>query len=154
MAWEQWDPQRYLGALRREMDKVFEDFFAGRAPHHPHRHRRGETGEVMEPAVEVAETAEAIVVKAQVPGVSKDNLSVEVSTEGMTLKGELKAEEAVPEKRYPLQEICYGTFERTVPFSVPVESDRATATLKDGILLVTVPKSTQVKGKSVKIEVA
>jgi len=154
MAWEQWDPQRFLGTLRSEMDKVFEDFFAGRTTHHPHRHRRAKEGEVMEPAVEVVETAEAIVVRAQVPGVSKENLSVEVSTEGIMLKGDIKAEEVAPDKRYHLQEICYGTFERTVPVPVPVESDKATATLRDGILQVTAPKSTQVRGKAVKVEVA
>jgi HSP20 family protein len=153
MAWEQFDPQRFLGALRREMDKVFEDVFAGRATHHPHRHRREDEGEIMEPAVDVVETAETIVVKAQVPGVSKEHLNVEVSTEGLTLKGEVTAEEAVPGKPSHLHEICYGVFARTVPFPVPVDGDKATAVLKDGVLQVTVPKSTQVKGKPVKIEV-
>ena len=153
MAWEQWEPQRFLGTLRREMDKVFEDFFAGRATHHPHRHRRTEEGEVMEPAVEVVETAAALVVRAQVPGVSKEHLSVEVAPEGIMLKGDSKAEAAAPDHQYHLQEICYGTFERTVPVPVPVESDKATATLRDGILQVTVPKSTQGRGKPVKIEV-
>lgn len=153
MAWEQWEPQRFFGTLRREMDKVFEDFFAGRATHHPHRHRRTEEGEVMEPAVEVVETAAAIVVRAQVPGVAKEHLSVEVSPEGIRLTGASKAEATAPDQRYHLQEICHGTFERTVPVPVPVESDQARATLRDGILEVTVPKSTQVRGKPVKIEV-
>jgi HSP20 family protein len=152
MAWEQFDPQRFLGALRREMDKVFEDVFAGRATHHPHRHRRAEEGESMEPAVDVVETAEALIVKAQVPGVSKENLSLEVSAESLTLKGESKAEAAV-ERRYHLQEICYGVFARTVSFPVRVEGDKAAAVLKDGVLQVTVPKSPQVKGNPVKIEV-
>jgi HSP20 family protein len=154
MAWEQWEPQRFLGTLRREMDKVFEDFFAGRATHHPHRHRRTEEGEVMEPAVEVIETAAAIVVRAQMPGVAKEHLSVEVTPEGIMLKGDSKAEAAAPNHQYHLQEICYGPFERTVPVPVLVESDKATATLRDGILQVTVPKSTQGRGQPVKVEVA
>jgi len=154
MAWEQWEPQRFLGTLRREMDKVFEDFFAGPATHHPHRHRRAEEGEVLEPAVEVVETATAIVVRAQVPGVAKEHLSIEVSPEGIMFKGDSKADAAAPDHQYHLQEICYGTFAQTVPIPVPVEGDQATATLRDGILQVTVPKSTQVRGKPVKIEVA
>jgi HSP20 family protein len=154
MAWEQWEPQRFLGTLRREMDKVFEDFFAGRATHHPHRHRRTEEGQVMEPAVEVVETAAAIVVRAQVPGVAKEHLSVEVSPEGIKLEGDSQAEAPAPDQRYHLQEICYGTFARLVPVPVPVESDQATATLRDGILQVTVPKSIQGRGNPVKIEVA
>src|SRR5262245_36843323 len=114
MAWEQWDPQRALGTLRREMDKVFKDVFEGRATHHPHRHSRTEEGEGMEPAVEVIETATAIVVRAQMPGVSKEHLSVEVSPEGIRFKGDSQAEAAAPDHRYHRQEICYGTFERTV----------------------------------------
>jgi HSP20 family protein len=153
MAWEQWEPQRFFGTFRREMDKVFEDLFAGHATHHPHRHRRTEEGEVMEPAVEVVETAAAIVVRAQVPGVAKEHLSVEVSPEGIRLKGASQAEATAPDQRYHLQEICYGPFERTVPVPVPVESHKATATLREGILEVTVPKSTQVRGNPVKIEV-
>jgi HSP20 family protein len=108
----------------------------------------------MEPAVEVTETAAAIVIRAQVPGVSKEHLSVEVSPEGIMFKGESKAEAAAPDQQYHLQEICYGTFERTVAVPVPVESDQATATLRDGILQVTVPKSTKGRGNPVKIEVA
>jgi HSP20 family protein len=152
MAWEQFDPQRFLGAFRREMDKVFEDVFSGRATHHPHRHRREDKGDIMEPAVDVVETAEAIIVKVQVPGVLRENLSLEVSPEGMTLRGESKAEET-GERRYHLQEICYGAFARMVPFPVRVEGDKATAVLKDGVLQVTMPKSPQVTGKPVKIEI-
>jgi HSP20 family protein len=152
MAWEQFDPQRFLGTFRREIDKVFEDVFSGRATHHPHRHRRAETGDIMEPAVDVIETAEAIVVKAQVPGVLRENLSLEVSPEAMTLQGENKAGEG-GEGRYHLQEICYGAFARTISFPVRVEGDKATAVLKEGVLQVTMPKSPQVKGKPVKIEV-
>src|SRR5262245_9221625 len=117
MAWEQWDLQRVLGTLRREMDKVFKDVFAGRAT--PHRPSRSEEGEVMEPAVEVIETATAIVVRAQMPGVAKEHLSVEVSPEEISVKGDSKAEAAAPDQRYHLQEIFYGTFARTVPVPVP-----------------------------------
>jgi HSP20 family protein len=153
MALGQWEPQRLLGSLRHEIDKIFEDFFPRWSTHHYHRHLRGEEGEFMEPAVEVAETAETIVVKAEVPGVSKDNLIVEITAEGLTLKGEVKAEKEEAEKRYHRQEICYGPFTRTVPFPFMVESDKVVATLKDGVLQVTVPKSTQGKGRPVKIEV-
>lgn len=150
MAWEQWDPQRVLGTLRREMDKVFKDVFAGRAPH---RYSRTEEGGVMEPAVEVIETATALVVRAQLPGVAKEHLSVEVSPEGIRFKGESQAAAAAPDQRYHLQEIGYGTFERSVPVPVPVESGQATATLRDGILQVTVPKSAKERGQPVKVEV-
>lgn len=106
----------------------------------------------MEPAVDVVETAEALVVKVQVPGVSRETLSLEVSPEGMTLQGESKAGEG-GEGRYHLQEICYGAFVRTISLPVRVEGDKATAVLKEGVLQVTLPKSPQMEGKPVKIEV-
>jgi HSP20 family protein len=153
MEQRQWDPQQFLRSFRREVDRVFEDVFSGWSHHRQHRHHRKGERDVIEPAVEVAETADAIVIKAQIPGVSKDDLSVEVTAEGLTIKGEAKTKEEEPGKRYHRQEICYGTLMRTVSFPVVVESDKAVASLKDGVLLVTVPKSAAGKTKPVKVEV-
>ncbi len=154
MEQQQWDPQQFLSSLRREVDRVCEDVFSGWSRHGHHRHHREEKRDVMEPAVEMAETVDAIVVKAQVPGVQRDDLSVEITAEGFTFRGELRPEKEEPEKRYHRQEICYGTLRRTVSFPVAVDSDKAVASLKDGVLLVTVPKSTAGKAKPVKVEVA
>jgi len=156
MALTRWELQRFLGPLRREIDKVFDDFFTG-WPSLTHLRRRrgeGEEMEFVEPAVEVSETDEAIVVKAQVPGVAKDQLEVEITADGLTLKGEVKEEKKEKKKNYHHQEIRYGAFLRTVPFPVATDSDKATATLKDGVLQVTVPKSAPSKSKPVKVEVA
>lgn len=153
MALTRWEPQRFIGQLRREIDKVFDDFFT-RWPSLPHRHHRREERELIEPAVEVSETTEALVVKAQVPGVPKDQLEVEITADGVTLKGEVQEEKEETQKNYHRQEIRYGAFFRAVPFPVAVEHDKATATLKDGVLQITVPKSVSGKGKPVKVEVA
>ncbi len=66
-----------------------EDVFFGWSRHGHHRHHREEERDVMEPAVEIVETADAIVLKTQVPGVHRDDLSVEITAEGFTFKGEL-----------------------------------------------------------------
>jgi HSP20 family protein len=155
MAAGQWDPQRFLGSLRREIDRVFEEFFASRSGHHSHHRRRreGEREEV-EPAVDVVETDEAVVVTALVPGVAKDNLTVEVTAEELTLKGEVKEEEGEKTKHYHRQEIGSGAFTRTVRLPVAVESEKAVATLKDGVLEVTVPKRAPGTGRPVKVEVS
>jgi HSP20 family protein len=152
MALTRWEPQRFIGPLRREIDKVFDDFFTG-WPSLPHRRHRGEEMELIEPAIEVSEVGDAVVVKAQVPGVPKDQLEVEITADGLTLKGEVKEEKEEKKKDYHHREIRYGAFLRTIPFPVPVESDKATATLKDGVLQITVPKSASSKGKPVKVEV-
>lgn len=156
MALTRWEPQRFLGPLRREIDKVFDDFFIGwpSLPYPRRRRGEGEGVEFVEPAVEVSETDEAIVVKVQVPGVAKDQLEVEITADGLALKGEVKEEKEEKKKNYHHQEIRYGAFLRTVPFPVATDSDKATATLKDGVLQVTVPKSAPSKSKPVKVEVA
>jgi HSP20 family protein len=73
--------------------------------------------------------------------------------QALTLKGELKEEGEGEEQHYHSREIQYGPVLRTVRFPVTVESDQATATLKDGLLQVTVPKSQQAKAKPLRIEV-
>lgn len=108
----------------------------------------------MEPAVDVVETAEAIIVTVQVPGVSKDDLALEVTDKEFRLTGTMRAGPEGPETRYHCREICYGTVARTVPVPVAVESDKARATLKDGILQISVPKSSQAQAKALKIEVS
>ena len=79
------EPSGSLTTLRREVDRLFEDFFDGG----PGRF----WGRGAEPAVEVCDTKEAVVVKAQVPGVSKDQLQVHITDDMLTLKGEVKEEE-------------------------------------------------------------
>jgi HSP20 family protein len=139
---------------RREIDKVFDDFSPGWPSLLRRRRGEGEEMEFIEPAVEVSETDEAVVVKAQVPGIQKDQLEVEITADGLTLKGEVKEEKEEKKKNYHRREIHYGAFLRTVPFPVAVESDKATAALKDGVLQVTIPKSAPTKSKPVKVEVA
>jgi HSP20 family protein len=153
MALTRWEPHRFLGPLRREVDKVFDDFFTG-WPSLPRRRRGEEEAEFIEPAIEVAETDEAVVVKAQVPGIQKDQLEVEITADGLTLKGEVKEEKEEKKKNYHHREIRYGAFLRTVSFPVAVENEKAKATLKDGVLQITIPKSAPSKSKSVKVEVA
>jgi HSP20 family protein len=122
----------------------FEDLFA-RGGHH--RWER-----TFEPAVEVADTKEAVVVRVQVPGVAKDNLHVDINDHSLTLRGEMKEEEKKEEKNYYRQEIRYGAFARTIPLPVAVKVDQATAQLKDGLLEVTLPKSEVAKAKEIPIK--
>jgi HSP20 family protein len=143
---ERSEVQRFLGSLRHEVDKVFESVFTG--------WRRGEGEEPVEPATDVIETDDTVIIRIQVPGMSKEQLELEMTPEALTLKGELKDETAEKAKQYHRQEIQYGPVRRTVRFPVPVESDKATATLNDGLLQVTVPKSHQAHAQPVKIAVA
>lgn len=145
MALVRWEPFGGLTSLRRDIDRLFEDFFE-RGPF-----QRGELG-AMEPAVEVSDTKEVVVVKAQVPGISKENIQLSVTENALTLKGEMKEEETTEEKNYHRREFRYGAFSRTVSLPTAVQAEEATAQLKDGVLEVTIPKSEETKVKEIPIQ--
>lgn len=83
-----------------------------------------------EPAAEVADTPEAVVVKAQVPGVPKDQLQLTITEDALTPKGETKEEEKKEGKNYYRQEWRYGVCTRTIPMPVAIQAEKATAALK------------------------
>ena len=144
MALTKWEPAAGLSTLRRDMDRLFEAFFD-----HPNI-TDWETS--FEPSVEVSDTTDAVVVKAQVPGVSKDDLHVEISDDVLTLKGETKTEEKKEDKNYYRREIRYGSFSRTIPLPVAVKSEQADAKMKDGVLEITIPKSEKANVKEIPVQ--
>ena len=146
MALTRWEPFEGLTSLRREMDRLFEHFFE-RGPW-----TAGDGG-MFEPAIEMADTDDSIMVKAQVPGVSKENLHLDITDDYLTLKGEIKEEEEKTEgKRFHRREWRYGSFARTIPLPTAVKADQATAQLKDGVLTITIPKGEHAKMKQIPIK--
>ncbi len=144
MALTKWKPATGLSSLRRDMDRLFEEFF-------DHLDMTDlETS--FEPSVEVSDTTDAVVVKAQVPGVSKDDLHVEISDDVLTLKGETKTEEKKEDKNYYRREIRYGSFSRTIPLPVAVKSEQADAKMKNGVLEITIPKSEKANVKEIPVQ--
>jgi len=145
MALMKWEPSEGLATLQREVNRLFESFFDGS----PWR-----AGEAMTaPAVEVADTKEAVVVKVQVPGVSKEQIQIAVSEGALTIKGETKEEEKKEEKNYIRREFHYGAFTRTIPLPAGAQAEKATAQLKDGVLEITIPKSEEARVKEIPISV-
>jgi HSP20 family protein len=138
-----WESFGGLTTLRREMDRLFEHFVG--------REASSSLGEV-EPAMEVAETPQAVIVKAQVPGVSKEHLQVNVTENALTLKGEVKEDTTTEEKHYHRREFHYGAFARTITLPTTVQAEHATAQLKDGVLEVTIPKREATTAKDVPIQ--
>lgn len=144
MALVRWEPFEGLTSLRREMDRLFENFLE-RGPF------TQATGGVFEPAVELADTNGNVLVKVQVPGITKDNIHVDIANDVLTLRGEIKEEEKKAEKNYYRREFHYGTFSRSIPLPTHVQADQANAQLKDGILTITIPKSEEAKAKQIPI---
>jgi HSP20 family protein len=105
------------------------------------------------PAVDVYEEQDHVIVKAELPGLSKDDVQLTVDEDTLTIKGEKKKEEEVKEKDYHRWERSYGAFLRTIPLPVQVKSDAATAQFKNGVLTVRVPKSEAPGRKHIPIKV-
>jgi HSP20 family protein len=145
MALMRWEPLGGIMSLRRDMDRLFEDFF-DRSPF-----RAGQEG-MNEPAIEVADAGDHIAVKMQVPGIEKEKLQLEIANDTLTIKGEMQEEDKQEEKHYYRREFRYGAFSRTIPLPTGVQEDQAKAQLKDGVLTVTVPKGEQNKTKRITIE--
>ena len=108
----------------------------------------------MVPAAEVAESDGEVTVKMEIPGVEKDQVQLTVSDDALTVRGETRKETEERKKRYYRQEIRYGSFQWTVPLPVEVDAAKASATLKNGRLEVTLPKSKQPKAHDVKVTVS
>jgi len=146
-----WEPFGNLERLRDEMDRLFEDF----PPMRWMRGRGPRWAGVRTPAVDLKENEGEFVLKADLPGVKKENLSVEVTPEAITLKGETGEEKEQKKEGYYCCERSWGSFERTIPLPAEVKADKAKAKFADGVLEIVVPKTEAAKASQpvkVKIE--
>jgi HSP20 family protein len=105
------------------------------------------------PALEVGESEDEVFVKAQVPGMKREDIQVELSDGSLIIKGEAKEEKEEKKKSYYRREFSYGQFTRRVSLPSGVDSGKASAELKDGILNIRLPKTEDSKKKSVKLAV-
>lgn len=143
-----WEPFRGLMRMQSDLDRVFEEFF-GRPTL-----RTWEEG-VRMPAVDISETDEEVVVKAELPGVERDDIQVEVMPESLSLRAEMSKESEQKGETFHRRERVWGRFERTLPLPAEVVTDKTKATFKDGLLEVRLSKSDRAKAaapKQVKIE--
>jgi HSP20 family protein len=146
-----WSPLKELEEMRKDMDRLFEDFFApaGRR----RRWIKPEMGIVV-PSIEMYDRKNEIVLKAELPGVGKEDIDLTITKDSLTLKGEVKKEEEVKEEDYYAAERSYGSFTRTIALPVEVNSEKAKASFKNGVLEIVLPKREEAKPKEIKIEVS
>ncbi len=103
-------------------------------------------------SVDVMETQETIVVKASVPGASKDSIQVSYEKDLLTIKAEIPAEQAPEQGRMLLRERAHGSFSRTFRLPFPVDADAAQAEYKDGVLTLTLPKQESHKPRFINVQ--
>lgn len=146
MAIERWQPFSELMSLRQAMDRLFEDSFV--------RPSRGlaALGEVAAPALNVYQTPTEVVLKAALSGLKPEDVSTDITGETLTIKGESKAEQEIKKEDYLYQERRYGAFSRSVVLPSGLKTDKAEATMEDGILTLTIPKVEEVKPKNISVK--
>jgi HSP20 family protein len=151
MAIVKWSPLKELEDMRRDMDRLFDEFFTTT------RRRRGwparTEGGAIVPNIDMYERKNEMVLKVELPGVSRDSIDLTITKDSIMVKGEMKKDEEVKDDDYFVNERSFGGFSRTIALPVEVESEKAKATLKDGVLEVTLPKRLEAQPKEMKIEV-
>ena len=139
-------PFREFERMRREMDRLWDSFFERRPA------KLEEGGEFL-PALDLAETGNELVVKCEVPGLDPKDIDISLSDGMLTIKGEKKQEREEKETDYHLVERSYEAFTRSIQLPKEVQGDKISASYKNGILKITLPKSEEAKKKEIKIKV-
>jgi HSP20 family protein len=106
------------------------------------------------PALDVFEQKDDLIVKAEIPGLAKDEIDITLDGKVLTIKGEKKKEEEVKEDDYYRCERTFGAFSRSVELPVAVQPDKVNASFKDGVLEIRLPKTEEAKKSIVKVKVA
>ena len=148
MALVRWDPFRNVVTLQDRINRLFEDAFP--------RSRDIDDDVSMcawRPAVDIYETENGLVLKAELPGVKKENVSVEIKDNVLTLKGERAEDKEVDEENYYRRERCFGTFQRSFNLEQSIQSEKIKAKFKDGILEVEIPRPDEEKPKKISVSV-
>lgn len=139
-----WQPMQEMEALRRQMDRVFDE--AAQA--------KQEVQVNWRPAVELQDTEENIILRAQIPGVEAKDLDINVAKGAVAIAGERRYENKDPKNGYFRSEFRYGKFQRVIALPVAVQNDQVKAQFQDGILTLTLPKVTEARRQVVKVNLA
>jgi HSP20 family protein len=143
-----WDPFRNVATLQERINRLFEDSF-------PHSQNTQDDLAVCawRPDVDIYETDSGVVIKVDLPGVRKEDVSVEVKDNILTLRGERQETSEIPENRYYRRERTCGNFMRAFTLQAPVTPDKIKATFKDGVLKVSLPRPEEEVPRQVKVNI-
>lgn len=142
------DPWRDFGSLQDRINRLFDDTLRGTAEGDEQLMRGA-----WAPAVDIHESEEGFSVTADLPGVNKEDVKIDLKNNTLTISGEKKFEEKTPKENYIRIERSYGKFVRS--FSMPnnIDSGKIKATFKDGTLELIIPKKEEAKPKQITIDV-
>ena len=150
MAWELMNthPFKNIEKTRSEMDRLLDTFLFGKP-----KTRGFAEQEEWQPPIDVAETESELIVNVEIPGVDPRDIDVSLTGDTLFVKGEKKPETEEKAEDYHLLERNYGTFTRSIHLPVEVQNDKISASYKNGVLTVVLPKPERAQKKEIKIKV-
>ncbi|WP_119072135.1 Hsp20/alpha crystallin family protein [Aggregatilinea lenta] len=138
-----WDPVRDMITMRQAMDRALDESFARGSETHG-------TGAWLLP-MDAYVTEDAIVIRADVPGITPDKLDITLEGDTLTIRGEI-ARERDESRKYVLLERPTGKFERTLNINTPIDVENVEAAFKDGVLTLSLPKAEAVKPRQISVK--
>ena len=138
-----WEPFRELTTMRKDMDRLFDQFFA-----------MPTTSQLDwgTPMVDMYQTENEVVVKATLPGLEPEELDIQITGDLLTLRGEIKQETVEENAKYHLREHRTRSFSRSLTLPAPVVADKSNAVMKNGVLTLTLPKAEEAKPKVITVK--
>jgi HSP20 family protein len=146
MQMTKWDPFKDLLTLQDRMNRLFDDSMRG-----VRQTDEGLAGAVWSPAVDIYETDNEVVLKAEVPGVNQKDIDIQVENNTLTLLGERKIDKETVRENYHRIERSYGSFVRSFTLPGTVDQEKIRADYKDGVLKIEMPKREETKPKQIKV---
>lgn len=147
MTLQRFDPFRELFNLQHRMGRLFDE--SGR----PRFVENEEAAATWSPAVDIYETQQEIVVKAELPDLKQEDIQVSVDNDRLSIRGERKFESEVKRENYHRVERSYGTFSRSFSLPPTVDQEKIRADYKNGVLTVNLPKREIAQTKQINVEV-
>jgi HSP20 family protein len=146
MSIARWDPFRNISTLQEQVNRLFENSVQG---------GRSDNSALTTwaPAVDIYETENELVLKADIPDMNENDLDIRVENNMLTIRGERKFEQKVKEDNYLRIERTYGSFSRSFGLPNAVNTEGINATYKNGVLTVELPKRAESKPKQVKVNI-
>ena len=148
MALIRWEPARELSSLQSEMNRLFNTFFDT-----PTTGGNGGAARRWIPSMDLVETDEHFVLRADLPGLSEEDVSIELEDNVLTVSGERKAEHEEKKEGFYRVERSFGQFRRSLTLPEGVDADKIAATFDKGVLEVRIPKPEERKPRKVAIQV-
>jgi len=149
MAIVRWNPFRDMMNLRSEMNRLFDDF-RSESPYES----EGLTYSPWQPAVDIYEDTESVIIKADLPDLDQKSVTLRVENRNLLIKGERKLEKEEKKENYHRIERAYGSFQRSFTLPETVDVEKISAETKNGVLSIVLPKKPETKPKQIDIKVS